>query len=1120
MGQIVQRQKSVEALKLLNNAVVTSRLYPPEAPQVGTAVERGYKGLKILLREHGALRFHFKNEWPWLGDEPLDQETLDSFPNLVVYRQLRQLGLPQLLLGAEMDRFAFGQILLVFNTSPDKAKKAGGGPAYITGLGLAGFFPEERVESGRKTTIDEGADGKKRKLVKARPELLACLYGRDRRPQIEEELRRQLAFPETAVDLLAAAIGHILQTILKNGANNASPYFPVLIAEVEGRLAEQDKRAIINGLARVLGDNLREPAMSVLLSQEYPRGLGENLYEALIGNLRADNIGKIFVLFREQIARERLVGGDSSPQMAYLGAAFKKLMETAKGKQFLSNERAKAIVHEGEAQRRKRRIDTGLAALLQGRHEVLRSEELVQALPEAVVERLQGGHGDQAENLVARFAEHLRDKSASETAYLVAVRLGEELLAADQRQMIDEFLPSLLTIVKKVTLSQAGLETVIRFLHQLMQTSWNFGENQRGDAILGLFYGVRGDQVGKSAWLKAMVGTIQDKGIQRTKLPGLLADCLSSPQDEVGGRRLAQQGPVAKRFLVEALINTEDMDDRSRIIDLLTDHSSLLAPFILERLSEHMPWYGKRNLLKLLGESGREEDAEHALPYLRHEDFRVQREAFLCLYKIGGKNRRKLFLLALRDSSELIKLQLIDALAAFCDQEAASQLSELLLGCEQFSEKSRTELVLQLLETLGRSGTSAAQKGVESFLQNRGQRALKKLPEHVWQAAEKALQHIESDLQEQRRKHLQAGQLRKSAIKQAAKMQNVGKEQRVITGLPQEQAVRTLLANGDKEGAKQQLVRLVERTARARNFVQAESYREWLVEIDATAFREIIEVAEIIDREKMAAIDKGHLEIWSQLYEALSSEEFTAVYHAQKHKQYRNGEVIVGQGAMQTALYFINRGKVKLYYDDNGKEVILKTMGPGEIFGAGCFFNASVWTISVAAVGTSDISSLKLDKLRDWGEDHPGLESKLHDFCARFEKLEEHIEKGSRDRRAQERFKVGGRVATTLVDERGQSLGINATVELSDLSLGGISYLVRISRKENARLLLGRKVQVKMPTGDIPGEFVVLQGDILAVRSLFAVESDYSMHVRFDRPLTPNALRELLKASASQGWAA
>lgn len=1120
MGQIVQRQKSVEALKLLNNAVVTSRLYPPEAPQVATAVERGYKGLKILLREHGPLRFHFKNDWPWLGEEPIDQETLDSFPNLVVYRQLRQLGLPQLLLAAEMDRFAFGQILLVFNTSLEKAKKAGGGLAYITGLGLSGFFPEGQKDAESKAPAEDSTQKRKRKLVKARPELLACLFGRDRRPLIEAELLRQLAVPESAVDLLAAGIGHLLQSILKNGVNSASPYFPVLIKSLEEKLAERDRPPILGDLARVLVDNLREPALSVLLSQEYPPGLGEDLYNALLGALSSDNIGKIFVLLREQIARERLVGRDDSPQMIYLGAAFHRLMHTAKGKQFLSAEKAKAIINEGEAQRRKRRIDTGLAALLQGRAEVLRSEELLQALPELVIERLGDQRSGEAETIIGRFADFLRQESAGELGYVVAVTLGERLLAADQRPMVDGYLPSLFEVVKRAAISEEGLEKVVGFLHQLMQTSWDYGENSRGDAILALFYAVRGGQVGKSSRLRALVGTIQDRGIQRAKLPGLLEECLASPLDDVVGRRLARQGPVALRFLIEALINTEDMDDRLRIIDLLTDNVSFLTPIIVERLPEHMPWYGKRNLLKLLGEAGREEDAEHALPYLRHDDFRVQREAFLCLYKIGGKNRKKLFLLALEDSSELIKLQLIEALGGFCDQEAATQLSELLLACEQFSEKNRTEIVQQLLESLGRSGTTAAQKGVESFLASRGQRGFKKLPEHVWAAAEKALQHLENDLQEQRRKHLQAGQLRKSAMKQAAKLQALAKDQRGGAGLGQEHTVRTLLAQGDKEGAKQQLVRLVERTARARNFVQAESFREWLLEIDPTAFKELIEVAEIIDREKVAAIDKGHLEIWSRLYERLTSEEFAAIYHAQKHKQYREGEVIVGQGAMQTALFFINRGKVKLYFDDQGKEVLVKTMGPGEIFGAGSFFSASVWTISVASVGTSDISTLKLDKLAEWSEQYPGLEQKLQDFCSKFERIEDLLEKSARDRRSQERHKVSGRVATTLVDARGQSLGINASVELSDLSLGGISYLVRISKKDNARLLLGRKVQIKMPVGEKPGEYVHLLGDILAVRSVYAVESDYSVHVKFDQPLEAGRLRELLKAAGNQGWAA
>jgi hypothetical protein len=1120
MGKIVQRQKSVEALKLLNNAVVTSRLYPPEAPQVGTAVERGYKGLKVFLREQGALRFHFKNNWPWIGEDLLDQETLDSFPNLVIFRQLRQLGLPQLVLGAEMDRFAFGQILSVFNTSLEKVKKAGGGLAYITGLGLSDFFPEEGDGAERTAPSEETAAGKKRKLVKVRPELLSCLYGRDRRPTIEEELQRELASPEAAVDLLAAAIGQILQEILKKGVNAASPLFPEMLRGAEARLSEGEQRPVLLSLAQVLVDNLREPALSVLLSQEYPHGLGKSLYDALVGVLSNDSLGKILILFREQIARERTVGGDASPRMVYLGSAFKRLMDTAKGKQFLSNERARAIIHEGEALRRKRRIDTGVGGLLQRRHDLLRSDELLQALPEVVVEKLATEKHGEAEILVACFTAFLRESVAGEAAYAVAVRLGEQLIAADHRQLIDGYLPSLFEVLKRAALANEASEKVIRFLQQLMLVSWDAGENDRGDAILALFHALRSGQKGRSASLSALVGTIQDKGIQRAKLPGLLAECLSSPLDDAVGRRLAQQGPVAQRFLVEALINTEDMDDRLRIIDLLTDYSTFLGPIILERLPEHMPWYGKRNLLKLLAEAGREEDAEHVLPYLRHDDYRVQHQAFVCLFKIGGKNRKKLFLSALEDSSELITIQLIGAIGSFCDQEAATQLSELLLDSQHFSEKYRVDIVLQLLDTLGRSGTAAAQKGVAAFLQSRGEKSVRKLPEQVWGSAEKALQHLENDLQEQRKKHLQAGQLRKSAMQQAARLQSVGKEQRVATGLPQEQAVRSLLAQGNLEGAKLLLLQLVEKSARGQNFAQADNLREWLIEIAPNAFQEIIKAAEIIDREKVSVIDRGHVEIWSQLYECLSVEEFAALYHGQKNRQYDDGEVIVERGAAQAALFFINRGKVKLYFDKQGEEVLIKTMGPGEVFGVDTFFNASLWTISVASIGTSDVSSLKPATMREWSEQYPGLESKLHDFCAKFETIDEYIKKGHKDRRGQERYRISGRVATTLTDERGQSLGINAMVELADLSLGGISYQVRISKKENARLLLGRKVQIRMPIGEKPGEFELLVGDILGVHSVYAVESDCAVHVRFDTPLDGSKLEDLLKAAGKKGWAA
>ena len=208
----------------------------------------------------------------------------------------------------------------------------------------------------------------------------------------------------------------------------------------------------------------------------------------------------------------------------------------------------------------------------------------------------------------------------------------------------------------------------------------------------------------------------------------------------------------------------QESNDRYTILDLLIANDHFVSEVVLERLHEHMEWYGKRNLLKLLAATGGEGDAEAALPYLNHDDYRVQRGAFICINKIGGKNRKRLFLAGLADSSELIKIQIINALVRFCDPEVASHLATMLMEYDTFSEENREPLLVQLLDTLGKCPCPVAVKGVENFLKMRSHRLTKKISSTVWEAAEKATQLLEEDHQKMRKLHVQASQLRKNAI--------------------------------------------------------------------------------------------------------------------------------------------------------------------------------------------------------------------------------------------------------------------------------------------------------------------------------------------------------------------
>lgn len=1110
------QKKSIEALKSFNNTIVTSRLYPPDAPQIARGVERGYKALKLFLRDFGFLTFSLQGNEPYLCGHPLSQEVVDSFPNLVIYRQLRLLNLPTLAIGLEMDRFAFGQLVAVFNSAAAKIKNEGGGLSYITGLGLSSFFPEDQepalpIQSEKKSEPQV----RPQKFVKVRQEILDSLLGKDNRPASEKQLRIQFESADAAVEILAAGIVHVLREIQKKKMILASPTFVNMLERAEKIMAEQVKARVIRDLAGLLTVHLRSSAICVLFAQQYPGAFGTALYESIVNSLNQKILTEIFVLFREQLAKAQAQKVSDAGRLELIGKSFLRLMNTQKGKQFLGAEKAKNLIHEGERSRIQKRKEAGVQSLLSGNGRVLKSDELVRYLPEAVRLMVKSGSNEQLNTILPQVAVYLEEEEAGRKRILLEsiIKMGSLFLIKGRYDLIDLLLESIKKTLLRIKTVDETTEEAVAFLHKVMQLSWGRSEDARADAILSFFHRARFGQGGASDDLKGLVSKVQDRGINRGALPQLLAQCLARPKDKALRYRLTLQGPVAIRFLVESLINAENTDDRIVIIDLLTTQRAFLPQIISERLPEHMPWYGKRNLIKLLGETGGEDDADKVLPYLRFDDFRVQREAFLTIYKIAGKAKKQLLLRALTDSSEMIKMQIIAALATLCDPEVAAQLGELLEEQETFSDRNRNDLLIQILDTLGRCPCTAAYKVVQTFLQSRGKRDTRKISEQVWTGAERALKYIDQELQQARKKHVQASKLRKNALKQAAKLTKAKADQRIITGLPQEQTVRSLLAQGDTEGAGQQLLLLIENIARTRNFALAEKLREWLIQIDHGAFGRIIQAAELIEREKIAAIDKSHLEIWSELYDILTSDEFNSVYHALKHRKYSNEEVIVRQGTMLNALFFINSGKVKLYFEDQGGEVLLRTLERGEVFGGSSFFEASVWTLSVASVGPSEISVLAQDTLSMLRREFPGLEPTLRDFCMKFEDFETIIQKSERDRREHERFKISGRVGVSLIDSRGQGTGVSSTVELSDISQGGVSYRLHIATRDNASLLLGRKVKMSLPHGDVPGAYMDMEGDILAVRSAHPAGGDYSVHVRFNQVVDDSKLREIVNAS-------
>jgi CRP-like cAMP-binding protein len=328
-----------------------------------------------------------------------------------------------------------------------------------------------------------------------------------------------------------------------------------------------------------------------------------------------------------------------------------------------------------------------------------------------------------------------------------------------------------------------------------------------------------------------------------------------------------------------------------------------------------------------------------------------------------------------------------------------------------------------------------------------------------------------------------------------------------------QQKVEQLIASGDSAAAVKLLYEMIIQNAREKKFPDAERLRQRLMDVDPMALNEIINSAEIIEEEKTQALDSVHLETWSRLYGTLSTEEKNALYFAMKEATMESNRPVYVQGKMNSNLYFINSGELKEIYKQPEGEVLLNTLSSGDIAGQDNFFSNSVCTTSLVADSRSKLNYLERNVLDGWKKDFPNLEHQLQTFCSGFQGPTELLKQKQMDRRSLKRVKISGVGQITLLNKAGVPMAKTFKGELSDISAGGLSFEVRISKEDTARLLLGRRINVKYSFSQSTPAIIVDQDGIVVGVYPYPFE-DYSIHVKFDQEMDKAAIGSIMRYSS------
>jgi CRP-like cAMP-binding protein len=770
-------------------------------------------------------------------------------------------------------------------------------------------------------------------------------------------------------------------------------------------------------------------------------------------------------------------------------------------------EQAKELMAVGEKQRAQVRLTRQVEEFELGNGNVLLQDEFVRNISQLIVETSHNEVQGRAEILVERLGMHacgadvkLRERSVMALSFCAGF-----LSAEDNYELLVKVTLTLGQWLNVETVYLPVCDTVCRQLQQNGLRMLNEGDWQQFDALLEILFQIQSGALEKGNVIRGLVARTQDALAAEHILEELTPVCLHGQ----GGRQvlaekiLTHLGRRAVIFLLEKLLVSQQKKERLHLIKLIPETGKVAVPVLKEYLDKDLPWYGVRNIILLIAVMGDSSLVPLVLPSLKHKDIRVQQEVLDCIEQFVGVDKKKYLLSALSLVSDELKGPLVVQLGQLgCGAECADVLldhvaerdaiaahvRDNLLGelciALRLAPKQRTVILLRQLvaerEKQGRVGhdsVSLIARRTLQLIEPQLQPARKQGPDEQVQVS------FETDLDAEQRARLNLHDL-ETQIQQLVQEKKIPE----VTALIAEHAIHA---------------------AKEKDFVTAEILRDRMLAVNSNALIEVIRLSEVIEEEKSNAFSSHHLSLWSELYDCLDTQAFTALYHCQRFQEYRAEEVIVQQEDIKPNLYFINAGTVGLTCRQGKKERFLKRMLPGEIVGVGPFFDASVWTVTLAAMSTVKVQILERDAFLDLLPQYPGLESTLADFCRRSDSIPELLRISGENRLEDVHYPAQLTIVNRLLDGRGNPSQQKFRGQLEDVSIGGLSFLIRISKKENARLLLGRSIVSALPVGQ--DEFREFRGEIVGVTLQDSMDKDYRVHVRLDQPMGPAELISILQ---------
>ena len=114
------------------------------------------------------------------------------------------------------------------------------------------------------------------------------------------------------------------------------------------------------------------------------------------------------------------------------------------------------------------------------------------------------------------------------------------------------------------------------------------------------------------------------------------------------------------------------------------------------------------------------------------------------------------------------------------------------------------------------------------------------------------------------------------------------------------------------------------------------------------------------------------------LFSNMSNDHLELLSSRLQHLRYARNSVIITEGDFSDSLYIVNKGKVKIYIsDNNGREMLLRNLGPGDYFGELALLDKKPRSASAITLCDCQLSVISSKDLMQCLESNPEMNASL-----------------------------------------------------------------------------------------------------------------------------------------------